>query len=83
MSTMYYINDTQEALGQTHSLGKDRGYHFTWCICPLDFAKFYHNFLSVAAPVVADEYGNGLSLLAFIDIVQRASSVSFDERIAD
>jgi len=79
MSTMYYFYPEMKPIGQTHSLGKEKGYHFTWCMFPLEFCalvtrKFYRD-------AVIDEYHNDISVTVFIELVERASSQSFDERI--
>jgi len=68
-------------IGQIHSLGKDKGYHFTWCMFPLDFCSFVTRALYRDA--ITDEYHNDLSVNAFVAKVEGAVSQSFDERIAE
>lgn len=81
MSTMYYTAPDNKPIGQIHSLGKDKGYHFTWTMFPLDFALFHHDdrILDRHAPFVVDEYGNYLLLYEFESIVRHATSQSFEE----
>jgi hypothetical protein len=79
MSTMYYFYPEMQAIGQVHSLGKDKGYHFTWCMFPLTFCTLVTRKLYKDA--VTDEYHNDLSVDAFVALVTKAVSQSFDERI--
>lgn len=81
MSTMYYFYPDMAPIGQTHSLGKDKGYHFTWCIFPLDFCGLVTRKLYKDAIVTEVGTENQMSIDAFVRIIQNATSQSFDERI--
>lgn len=90
MSTMYYTYPDKQKVGQTHSLGKDKGYHFTWAVTPDDFANMLlqrvtgrRGMLNIQFLVdgFVDEYGNRYSFGEFRGIVKEAKSYSFDERI--
>ncbi len=79
MSTMYYMYPEMKAIGQVHSLGKGKGYHFTWCMYPLEFANFVTRKLYKDA--ITDEHHNDLTVNAFCELIEKATSQSFDERI--
>lgn len=74
MSTMYYTYPHKRPVGIIHSLGKDKGYHFTWCIFPMEFVES-------SMKGFCDEYDHILSFESFIDLIHHAKSQSFDERI--
>ena len=78
MSTGYYFKDRESNhfIGQIHSLGKDKGYHFTWKMLPLEFHLHTWEF-----PLIIDGHGDELTMRDFIEMVARAKSQSVDERI--
>ena len=76
MSTMYYTIPDEKPIGQIHNKGKDLGYHFTWCMFPLEYARFRKE-----SALVRDERGGIYSMRAFEDEVDGSASQSFDERI--
>ncbi len=80
MSTMYYSYPQMEPIGQVHSLGKDKGIHFTWCMFPLAVVEISERDDSYP---IRDEYGNSMSFEKFAAMVDFSSSQSFDERIAE
>ena len=77
MSTMYYTYPDKKQVGQTHSKGKGRGYHFTWCMYPMELVDFC---LEQPTQFIT-EYGQVMPFLQFQEVIHRASSQSFDERI--
>lgn len=79
MSTMYYTYPDRKQIGQIHSLGKDKGYHFTWCMYPLDFANWLMQKKHIDD--VVDENNHLLSPTTFCRMIEAAKSQSFDERI--
>lgn len=81
MSTMYYTHTEKKAIGQTHFKGKGQGYHFTWCMFPMQFADITLRAAILKGNQVVDEYGNQMSLPEFQEIVKKATSQSFDEGI--
>lgn len=75
MSTMYYTF-SGDSIGQIHSLGRNKGYHFTWCMFPLEYARIRKD-----SALIKNNDGDVLSMRAFEDIVDASFSQSFDEEI--
>jgi hypothetical protein len=46
---------------------------------PLEFCNFATH--ALYTPAIVDEYGNEFSMNDFVEIVEKATSQSFDERI--
>lgn len=80
---MYYTVPDKRQIGQIHNIGKNKGYHFTWSMFPLEFALFHHDdrIFDRHAPFVVDENGKQMLLKDFEEMVSSASSQSFDEDI--
>lgn len=75
---MYYTMSEHQAIGQVHSKGRNKGYHFTWTMLPLDFCNFATQ--ALYKPCVVGG-GKELSMNEFIVIVEKAVSQSFEEGI--
>lgn len=87
MSTMYYTYPDKQKVGQTHSLGRDKGYHFTWCMYPDEFAQHLLSYAIVDMKMFfrvqcfVKENGTLLSFQEFKQVVSGASSHSFEKGI--
>lgn len=82
MSTMYYTVPDNRPIGMTVNAGKGK-YEFVWCMFPLEFALYHWNdrTLDRHAPFVIDEYGKQMFLRDFEEMVSKAKTQLFDERI--
>ena len=76
---MYYTMPDDRPIGQVHSLGRGKGYHFTWTMFPMEFANHVWGLTNVQKDRIKDEYGNLMSFFEFQDIVRGVVSQSFEE----
>lgn len=77
MSTMYYTTgSTKVEIGQTSSLGKDRGYMFTWCMFPSTYARYAR-----MAVLIEDENKRLITIEKFERMVDEARLQTFKEGI--